>query len=170
MTVLTLVALSIAAAPPASRNALTDEMDNSIKPGNDFYRYANGGWLKANTIPVGKASYDTRAMLAEKTSQQVRDLIQSAASAHAPKGSDVQKIGDYYASFLDGSSIEARGLSPLADEMVRIAAMTDKTSLSAYLGTTLNSEVEGLTANADHIFGIWINQGFEDSDHNLPHI
>ncbi len=170
MTVLTLVALSIAAAPPASRNALTDEMDNSIKPGNDFYRYANGGWLKANTIPVGKASYDTRAMLAEKTSQQVRDLIQNAASAHAPKGSDVQKIGDYYASFLDEGSIEARGLSPLADEMVRIAAITDKTSLSAYLGTTLNSEVEGLTANADHIFGIWINQGFEDSDHNLPHI
>jgi predicted metalloendopeptidase len=170
MTVLTLVALSIAAAPPASRNALTDERDNSIKPGNDFYRYANGGWLKANTIPVGKASYDTRAMLAEKTSQQVRDLIQNAASAHAPKGSDVQKIGDYYASFLDESSIEARRLSPLADEMVRIAAITDKTSLSAYLGTTLNSEVEGLTANADHIFGIWINQGFEDSDHNLPHI
>jgi putative endopeptidase len=170
MTVLTLVALSIAAAPPASRNALADEMNNSIKPGNDFYRYANGGWLKANTIPVGKASYDTRAMLAEKTSQQVRDLIQNAASAHAPKGSDVQKIGDYYASFLDESNIEASGLSPLADEMVRIAAMTDKTSLSAYLGTTLNSEVEGLTANADHIFGIWINQGFEDSEHNLPHI
>jgi putative endopeptidase len=109
-------------------------------------------------------------MLAERTGQRVRDLIQNAASADAPEGSVVQKVRDYYASFMDGATIEAKGLSPLADEMARIAAISDMTSLSAYLGTTLNSEVEGLTASADHIFGIWINQGFEDSDHNLPHI
>jgi len=145
-------------------------MDNSIKPGDDFYRYASGGWLKANTIPTGKASYDTRAILAEKTSQQVRELIQNTATAHATKGSVEQKVGDYYAGFLDQGGIEAKGLSPLADELGRMAAITDKTSLSAYLGTTMNSEVEGLTANADHIFGIWINQGFEDAEHNLPHI
>ncbi len=54
--------------------------------------------------------------------------------------------------------------------MAMISAITNKTSLSAYLGTTLNSEVDGLTANADHIFGVWINQGFKDSDHNLPHL
>jgi predicted metalloendopeptidase len=145
-------------------------MDPSVNPGDDFYRYANGGWLKANTIPAGQSSYDTRAMLAEKTSQRVRELIQNAASAHAPKGSVMQKVGDYYASFLDQDSIEAKGLLPLADEMAHILAINDKTSLSAYLGTTLNSEVEGLTSNADHVFGLWINQGFEDSGHNLPHI
>jgi putative endopeptidase len=170
VTVLALVALSIAATPPVPKNSNPADMDNSIKPGDDFYRYANGGWLKANSMPVGKSSYDTRAILADRTSQQVRDLIQNAASAHATRGSVAQQVGDYYASFLDQSGIEAKGLSPLADEMVRIAAITDITSLSAYLGTTLNSEVEGLTANADHVFGIWINQGFEDSDHNLPHI
>ena len=170
MTTLILVALSVAVARTAPKNPTADDMDNSIKPGDDFYRYANGGWLKANTIPGGQSTYDTRAMLAEKTRQQVRELIESAASAHAAKGSVVQKVGDYYAGFLDQGGIEAKGLSPLSAEMVRIAAITDKTSLSAYLGTTLNSEVEGLTANADHVFGIWINQGFEDSDHNLPHI
>jgi putative endopeptidase len=170
MTVLTLVALSVAAARPASKNPSTDDMDNSIKPGDDFYRYANGGWLKANKIPNGQSSYDNRALMAERTNQQVRDLIQNAAFAHAAQSSVVQKVGDYYASFLDQDSIEPKGLSPLEDEMARIAAISDKTSLSAYLGTTLNSEVEGLTANADHVFGIWINQGFEDSDHNLPHI
>ena len=170
MTVITLVVLSIAAARPATKNPIADDMDYSIKPGDDFYRYANGGWLKGNPPPVGQSSYDMRTILAEKTSQQVRDLVQNAASARATKGSVVQKVGDYYASFLDQDGIEVKGLSPLADEMVRIAAITDKTSLSTYLGTTLNSEVEGLTANADHVFGIWINQGFEDSDHNLPHI
>jgi predicted metalloendopeptidase len=71
---------------------------------------------------------------------------------------------------MDQSSIDARGISPLAEEMARIAAITDRKSLSSYLGTTLNSEVDGLTANADHVFGVWINQGFDDSEHNLPHI
>jgi predicted metalloendopeptidase len=61
-------------------------------------------------------------------------------------------------------------MTPIAGEMAAIAAIHDKTSLSAYLGGTLNSEVDGLTTNADHVFGVWINQGFEDSEHNLPHI
>jgi predicted metalloendopeptidase len=64
-------------------------------------------------------------MLAEKTSQQVRDLIRNAASAHAPKGSVVQEVGGYYASVLDRGGIEAKGLSPLAGEVIRIAAITD---------------------------------------------
>lgn len=168
ITITTFAVLAVAAA--RSRNLTTNDVDDSVKPGDDFYRYANGSWLKANTIPVGQSSYDNRAMLAEKTSRQVRDLIQKAASAHASKGSIAQKVGDYYASFLDRHEIDAKGFSPLAGELARIAAITDRTSLSAYLGGTLNSEVEGLAANADHIFGIWINQGFEDSDHNLAHI
>jgi putative endopeptidase len=167
---LALITLAVTITPSAARNVATDDMDISIKPGDDFYRYANGGWLKTNTIPAGQSSYDTRAMLAESTSQRVRDLVQNASSAHAIKGSIAQKIGDYYASFLDQNSIDAKGLLPLADEMTRIAAINDTKSLSAYLGTTLNTEVDGLTANADHVFGIWINQGFEDFDHNLPHL
>ena len=164
-TIVTLVAFSIAAW-----KANPYDTDSSVKPGDDFYRYANAGWLKENSIPDGRSTYDTRAMLTEKTSQRVRHLIQYSALAHASKGSIVQKVGDYYAGFMDEASIEAKGLSPLADELARIEAIREQTSLSAYLGTTLNSEVEGLTANGDHIFGIWINQGFDDSEHNLPHI
>jgi putative endopeptidase len=170
MAVLMLFALPVPAVLPLPYSALADDVENSIKPGDDFYRYANGEWLNANTIPLGQSSYDNRGFMAENTSRQVRDLIRNAASAHANKGSVLQKVGDYYASFLDQSRIEAKGLSPLSDEMGKISSIVDRKSLSAYLGTTLNSEVEGLTANADHVFGIWINQGFEDSEHNLPHI
>ncbi|HZI58144.1 MAG TPA: M13 family metallopeptidase, partial [Verrucomicrobiae bacterium] len=145
-------------------------MDRSIKPGDDFYRYANGGWLKTVAIPAGRPSYDTRAILTEKTAERVRNLIQAAATAKAVKGSVTQKVGDFYVSFMDENAIEAKGLAPLDDEMAKISAIKDKTSLSAYLGTTLNSEVDGLTANADHVFGVWINQGFQDAQHNLPHI
>jgi putative endopeptidase len=142
----------------------------SIKPGDDFYRYANGRWLATATIPAGHATYDNRAMINETTALRVRDLIRGAASSHSAKVSITQQVGDYYASFMDRSTIDAKGMAPLADEMAAITAIANKTELSAYLGTTLNSEVDGLTANADHIFGMWVNQGFEDADHNLPHI
>jgi putative endopeptidase len=158
------------AASPVDQNASTQDMDRSIRPGDDFYRYANGGWLGTAAIPGGQASYDTRAILVERTSQRVRDLIQEAAAAQSVRGSIAQKVGDYYASFMDEDSIEAKGLTPLADEMAMIAAITNNASLSAYLGSTLNSEVDGLTANADHIFGVWVNQGFADSDHYVFHL
>jgi len=166
-------ALALCAAPAdqgTSTQDSTPDMDRSIRPGDDFYRYANGGWLKAATIPVGQATYDTRAILVARTSQRVRDLIQAAAMAKSAKGSVAQKVGDYYASFMDQSSIEARGMTPLTDEMSMISAITNKSSLSAYLGATLNSEVDALTGNADHIFGVWVNQSFTDSEHYVFHL
>jgi predicted metalloendopeptidase len=158
-----------AAAAPVDQNGSAQDIDRSTKPGDDFYRYANGGWLGTAAIPAGQSSYDTRAMLVQKTGQRVRDLIQDAAAAYSVRGGVAQKVGDYYASFMDEDSIEAKGLTPLADEMAMISAITNKASLSAYLGTTLNSEVDGLTANADHIFGVWVNQSFTDSEHYVFH-
>ena len=163
------VSLSPAAAPVA-QNVSTQDMDRSVKPGDDFYRFANGGWLRAVAVPTGQPSYGTSTMLIEKTSERVRNLIQEAASAKSARGSIAQKVGDYYASFMDEGAIEARGLTPLADEMAAIAAITNKASLSAYLGTTLNTEVDGLTANADHVFGVWVNQSFTDSRHYVFHL
>ncbi len=162
--------LLILAPAAVAQTAIHDDVDHSIKPGDDFYRYANGGWLEAAAVPSGQSSYDNRAMVNEKTSRRVRELIEGAAAARPPRGSVGQKVGDYYASFMDEDEIEAGKLTPLADEMARIAAITDKPTLAAYLGTTLNGEVDGLIANADHIFGLWINQGFEDSDHNVVHL
>jgi len=158
------------AAAPIDQNASMQDMDRSIKPGDDFYRYANGGWLKTATIPAGQSSFDTRAILTEKTSQRVRNLIQDAAAAQSVRSSIAQKVGDYYASFMDEGGIEAKGLAPLANEMAAISAITNKASLSAYLGGTLNTEVDGLTANADHIFGVWVNQSFTDSNHYVFHL
>jgi putative endopeptidase len=166
-------AIALSAAAPDQNTSLRDctqDIDRSIKPGDDFYHYANGDWLKTAVIPVGQPSLHTSAMLVAKTSQRVRDLIQEAAAAHSAKGSVAQKVGDYYASFMDESSIEAKGISPLADEMSAISAIIDKTSLSAYLGATLNTEADGLTANADHVFGAWVNQSFTDSEHYVFHL
>jgi len=159
-------------AAPANQNTSdsTQDIDHSIKPGDDFYRYANGGWLRTAVIPAGQTSYDTRSILVARTSRRVRDLVQEAAAAHSAKGSVGQKVGDYYSSFMDESTIEARGMTVLADEMAVISAIHSKQSLSAYLGSTLNSETDGLTSNADHVFGVWVNQSFTDSQRCVFHI
>jgi putative endopeptidase len=154
----------------AAQNAYTQDMDPAVKPGDDFYRYANGGWLKRETISLGQSSLDNRAILTERTAGRVRSLMGESASAALSKGSLQQKVGDYYASFMEEEAIEAKGLTPLAGEMATIAAIKNKASLSAYLGTTLNTEVDGLTANSDHLFGAWVNQSFADSKHYVFHL
>jgi predicted metalloendopeptidase len=173
----TALALILSVAPfthtigaPADQITGANYIDHSIKPGDDFYRYANGVWLRTAAIPAGHQSFDTRAILVERTSQRVRDLIQEAAAGHATSGSIAQKVGAYYASYLDVDAIEVRGMTPLTGEMARIAAIENKTSLSSYLGTTLNTEVDALTSNADHVFGVWVNQSFTDSEHYVFHL
>ncbi|HET7105985.1 MAG TPA: M13 family metallopeptidase [Candidatus Acidoferrum sp.] len=153
-----------------AQNVYTQDMDRSTKPGDDFYRYANGGWLKAQTIPAGQASFDNRAVLTERAGERVRGLIQEAANAKSDKGSLAQKVGDYYSSFADEAAIESKGLEVLSADMATISAISDKASLSAYLGTTLNTEVDGLTGNADHVFGVWVNQSFTDSKRYVFHL
>jgi putative endopeptidase len=155
--------------PVAAQNTIRDNMNLSVKPGDDFYRYANGGWLKA-AAEAGRKTFDNRTLLNERTSQRVRELVHEAAGSLVAKGTLQQKVGDYYASFVDQEAIENKGFTPLARDLAYIAAISDKTSLSAYLGGTLNTEIDGLINNADHVFGLWVNQGFADSKRNYPHL
>jgi putative endopeptidase len=157
------------ALPLAAQNISRDDMDLSVRPGDDFYRYANGGWLAAAKA-AGRKTYDNRTVLNERTTQHVRDLVHEAAASHSANGSLQQKVGDYYASFLDQHAIEGKGLAPITGDLAAIAAIGDKTSLSTYLGATLNTEIDGLINNSDHIFGIFVNQGFADSKRNYPHL
>jgi putative endopeptidase len=165
-----LAVLPIFTTTVMAAQSVTDEMDRSIKPGDDFYRYANGGWLRSVSIPAGQSSYDNRLMLTEKNKQRVQDIVHEASTARSVKGSVSQKVGDYYAGFMDQDVIEAKKLAPVTEEMARISAIADKQALSAYLGTTLNSEVDGLISNSDHVFGMWVNQGFQDPEHNIVHL
>jgi putative endopeptidase len=170
VTVFAFAVLLSPATEAVPQNVNLQDMDSSVKPGDDFFRFANGEWLKTVTVPAGQSNYGTSAMLAEKTGERVRNLIQEANAAKAATGSVAQKVGDFYAGFMDEDAIETKGLAPLADDLAKISAISNKTSLSAYLGSTLNTEVDGLTSNSDHIFGVWVNQGFEESEHYVFHL
>ena len=150
------------------------DIDTSVRPGDDFYHFANGQWLRTTAIPAGRSSYDSSTMLKEENSQRVRELIQDAAIG-APTGEVAilrdlaQKIGDYYASQLDLAGIQANGIGPLSSELAAIAAITNRDALSAYLGSTLRLD-DGTNTQTEGIFGVWIHQGFHDPDHYVPHL
>ncbi len=147
-------------------------MDRSVKPGDDFFTYANGSWIQSIQIPADRSSYGVGPMLADKTTAEVRGLIEEAART-ASSDADARKIGDYYASYMDEAGIEAKGLAPLRPELDRIAAIGDRTALSAWLGSTLRADVDALNSTnfyTDHLFGVWITQAFEDPNRNLPYL
>jgi len=169
----TLLLASASPADQAGHGIDLAGIDHTVVPGDDFFDYANGVWIKNSSIPADRANYGVGAILIEKTNAQVRDLIQDAAKGNPQPGSDAQKVGDYYASYMDEAGIEAKGISPLKPEMERIAAIKDKLTLSAYLGTTLRADVDALNATnlyTDHIFGLWMTQAFAEPSHNVPYL
>jgi predicted metalloendopeptidase len=112
-------------------------------------------------------------MLVEKTTTQLRQLIEATSKASAAADPDTRKIGDYYASYMDEAGIEANGLAPLKPDLDRIAAIGDAHQLAAYLGATLRADVDALNSTnfyTDHLFGLWVTQAFENPDRNVPYL
>ena len=146
-------------------------MDRTVKPGENFFYYANGTWLKRTAIPPDRGSYGASAILAELTDRRVADLIQEAAGANAPAGSDLRKIGDYYASFMDTTAIDAAGLKPLQPTLDSIAAIRDRKDLARVLGSQLRADVDVLNNTnfySEHLFGLWVAQDLDDPSHYSP--
>ncbi len=165
--------LSLAVAAPDNHGIDLAGIDHLVVPGDDFFNYANGTWIKATPIPADRASYGPDEVLTDKTRTQVQTLIQDAAKDNAAPGSVAQKVGDYYASYMDEAGIEAKGVAPLKADLARVAAIKDRQTLSSYLGTTLRADVDALNSTnfyTDHVFGVWITQGFEDPGRNVPYL
>ena len=101
------------------------DRDTTVKPGDDFFTYANGGWLKKNPIPPAYSNWGIGNLVDEEIRNRLKTINDDALKANAPKGSDTQKIGDFYYSGMDTVNIEKQGLSPLKPELDKIAAIKD---------------------------------------------
>src|SRR5579864_962853 len=84
-------------------------MDPAVKPGDDFFRYCNGGWLKRTEIPADRGSVGAFLTLRDKSDQRVQGLVEEAVKANAAAGTNTRKIADLYSSFMDEAGIEAKG-------------------------------------------------------------
>ena len=148
-------------------------MDASVKPGDDFFHYTNGGWIRRTEIPGDRAAIGVFNALADLSNQRTVGLIEEAAKANAPAGSSTRKIADLYKSYMDEDGIEAKGLAPLRPHLDSIAAIRNKQELSRALGESVRSDVDALNNTNYHtpnLFGLWVAPGFNDSDHYAAYL
>ncbi len=159
------------AHPVPAATVDTAGMDRSVKPGDNFFAYANGSWLAHTEIPADRSGYTTAAVVAERTDQRVVELIREAASSKGAAGSESQKIGDYYSSFMDSAAIDAAGLKPLQPTLDSIAGIRDRKDLARFLGSTLRADVDAFNATnfyTENLFGLWVAQDLDDPTHYSP--
>jgi putative endopeptidase len=106
-------------------------LDTSVKPQDDFYLYANGGWLKRNPVPPEYSRWGSFSELEEKNNEALRKIAEKAANTRPvpTTAPEVQKVGDYYASGMDEKTIESVRARPLEDELKRIDAIKDRSDL-----------------------------------------
>ncbi|MGI8671008.1 MAG: M13 family metallopeptidase [Luteitalea sp.] len=169
-----------APAAKAARPALGDfgietaNMESSVKPGDDFFKYANGKWLATFKMPADKSRYGSFDALGDKSESDVKTVLEELAAKSPAAGTTPAKVGDMYASWMDEAAIEARGITPLQPYLDRINAATDTPAVLALMATTDFAAPFGLGIEADPEdptrYAVWASQdglGMPDRDYYL---
>ncbi|MFZ3289338.1 MAG: M13-type metalloendopeptidase [Telluria sp.] len=132
-------------------------VEPAVRAQDDFFEHLNGKWLKSTEIPADKSSWGSFAKLRDDIQPQLLAIIEQAAKGgNKAAGSDAQRIGDFYASFMDEAKLDQLGLAPLQDEMAKIAALKDKGELPALI-----ARMSKLGVRSPYDFGI--HQDAKDS-------
>jgi putative endopeptidase len=161
------------AQPGATHGIAVANMDRSVKPGDNFYRYTNGGWIKRTVIAADRSGIGVFDVLADLSDKRTLALIEDASKAHAPVGSNTRKIADLYHSYMDEAGIASRGMKPIEPYLQAIGAISNKTQLARTLGEGLRADVDPLNNTNFHtrnLFGLWVAPGFSDSAHYTPYL
>ena len=138
---ISILAAFLALASCAKKEELTSgisvkNMDTKVKPGDNFANYVNGAWLKTMKIPADKASYGAFDNLWDKSQKDVKAIIEQAAKGDNVEGSNEQKIGDCYSSFMNRKDRDAKGIAPMQDEIKAIDAISNYDDLASFFGTS----------------------------------
>src|SRR5947209_11337416 len=151
---------------PAYRNL-------SVKPGDDFEEYANGGWRKTAEIPADRARIGAGFEVFECAEKRTADLVRETAASNPQPDTPQGMIAAYYASFMDTANIEKRGLDPLKEKLREIDGSISKTDLARVLGERLRADVDPLNATemwTENLFGVWVTQALSEPDRTVPYL
>lgn len=149
-------------------------MDPSVKPGDNFDTYANGGWRKTAEIPADRSSIGVGLDVSLRAEARTAAIIKGAAATRGAPGSDQQRIADYYAAYTDTNGIEARGLTPIQASLSAIAAIKDKSDLSRAIGAAMRSDTDPFNnnnyASTNDLFGLFVSQDLNQPTRNVPYL
>ncbi|MCF3110152.1 M13 family metallopeptidase [Niabella sp. CC-SYL272] len=140
-------------------------MDRSVKPGNDFYEYASGTWVKNNPVPAKETRWGSFNMLRDFNINAVKSILEKArANTNAPAGSVEKRVGDFYAAGMDSVAIEKQGFAPLKADLVSIDAIKTLPELL--------QKINGLRANgiASPLYGFFVGQDRKNVEVMIPQL
>ena len=156
--------------PPAAATAGTAQA--ALRPGDDFFAWANKDWLAKTNIPEDRSRWGAMDNLAENTNERIVKLI-DGVDDDRKAGPEARKVADYFNAYMDEAAIEARGIAPLKPLLAQIGAIKDKAGLVRALGASVRADVDPLNNThfaTENIFGLWISPGLHDPAHNWPYL
>ncbi|MCL6698068.1 M13 family metallopeptidase [Sphingomonas sp. NSE70-1] len=148
-------------------------MDKNVKPGDDFYAYANGGWMNATEIPADRSSVGGFYIADQVREKHAKELIDGILNSNPAAGSDEARIRDFYNAYLNTDAIDKAGMAPAKADLDAIAAIADKRALSAAIGSTLRADTDPLNAtnfSTGNLFGIFVTQGLSTPGEQIPYL
>ncbi|UFH52290.1 M13 family metallopeptidase [Spirosoma sp. KNUC1025] len=136
---------------------LKANLDTTVSPGSDFFTYANGNWIKKHPIPASESNWSIGKEVQNEIYDRLRVINEEATQAKATKGSNQQKIGDFYASGMDSTRIDQQGIQPLRTELNQIDAIRSAQDVKAVIAHLQ-------TIGVNSLVNVFVNQDFKDSE------
>jgi predicted metalloendopeptidase len=155
--------MAVAAAQDHLSGIDTAGFDSKVRFQDDLFRSVNGQWLDKTEIPPDRSNYGSFTILADRSDERIRQLIEEMAAGKHPQGSAAQMVGDFYQSFMDEATIEKRGLAPLEPQLQWIRGLKDKAELTEALGSLLQIGVGGP-------IGFFVDQDDKDATRYLSNL
>lgn len=162
-----------AAAQGTELGIVPANMDKSVKPGDDFYNYANGTWMQKTEIPADRSSVGGFYIADQVVQKNNADLIGEIVKADPSGDTDEARIAQFYTAYMDVKGIDAAGMNPVQADLNAINAIADKAALSKALGGSMRADVDPLNAtnfHTENLFGMFVTQGLATPGVVLPYI
>lgn len=138
-----------------SSGILFENMDTTVRPGDNFQRYINGQWIKSTEIPADKSSYGIGTIVHEEAEENVKKIIEESSTGDFADGSDEQKVGGLFNSFMNTALRNERGVNPLKEEFAKIDALSTPDDLAGYFAYANKY-------NYNTPFGLFVYQDFKN--------